>query len=194
MQPGRRGSCADLQDTGVTHVLLLGVAAGFEHCSASVSALAFDAEGERVAALSVVTATAASSKSAGDAAGPATAVLRVWSLDLGFRQRLQQLRGPVQLEPVVCKSVRQLAIGQIQLAMHDVCASGHAVTLGGRMYKSLCRLHLDVAGMQVPIPSSSGSTVSASPAMDLGYMVKWEPSGRVLAVAHRGKVLTMQAC
>lgn len=74
---------------------------------ASISALAFDAEGERVAALSLAAAAAVSAESAGGTAAPTSAVLRVWSLDLGIRQRLQQLRGPVPLEPIVCKSVRQ---------------------------------------------------------------------------------------
>lgn len=122
------------------------------HGHASISALAFDAEGERVVALSVAAAAAVSSKRAGDtAAEHMSAVLRVWSLDLGFRQRLQQLRGPVPLDPTVCKTVS--------------------------------------------LPSSSGSAGPGSlEALDLEYLVKWEPSGRVIAVLHGGKVLTMQAC
>lgn len=83
--------------------------------AAAVLALAFDAEGERMAAMSLGGGGGGFASPRGGGGG----VLRVWSLDLGFSQRLQQLRGLVSLEPVFCKSVS----GYMQNAMsRDTCA------------------------------------------------------------------------
>jgi hypothetical protein len=89
------------------------------HCSwvtadarhSDVSALAFDADGERLAALSVLptpaqpSAAASMGRAASGSMESISGIVRVWALELGFTQRLQQLRGPVPIEPTVCKAV-----------------------------------------------------------------------------------------
>lgn len=163
----------------------------------AISALAFDAQGERVAALSVVPPptlpSAGSGRGAGAAAGAASNVLRVWALELGFTQRLQQLRGPVSIEPIVCKSVSGSWIRQEGVTFNDELHSWfiavmHSVpvvqvnTMSAIMWDSQVAVHK-------PNAAASGSVV-----LDLGFQVKWQPSGKVVAVTHNDKVLTMQAC
>ena len=80
-----------------------------------VLALVFDADGGRLAALSVLPPPAQPSapESMGRAASgsmePVNGIVRVWALELGFTQRLQQLRGPVPIEPAICKAVSTVA-------------------------------------------------------------------------------------
>lgn len=81
-----------------------------------MSALAFDADGERLAALSVLpppaqpSAAASMGRAASGSMESVSGIVRVWALELGFTQRLQQLRGPVPIEPTICKAVSTVAI------------------------------------------------------------------------------------
>jgi hypothetical protein len=86
---------------------------GADASHSDVSALAFDATGARLAALSVMLpegqpSAAAVGRAAADKS--VSGVVRVWALELGFAQRLQQLRGPVPIEPAVCRPVSLAAV------------------------------------------------------------------------------------
>lgn len=161
--------------------------------AAAVSALAFDAEGERMAAVSV-------GGGGGGFASPrggGGVVLRVWSLDLAFTQRLQQLRGPVSLEPVFCKSVS----GYMHNAMsRDTCAPMRVTVLlmssafvllpmSTASFFTLPRLDRLSGHVQVSLLSTESAP---SAAIDLDYTVKWEPDGRI-GVMHAGAYLAMEA-
>lgn len=158
---------------------------------AAVSALAFNAEGERLAALSLVpptlppSASGAAKGAGGGADTNVSGVLRVWAVDLGFRQRLQQLRGPVSLEPIVCKSVSG---GSYLRGNLEVAWAGPAS----------CILTIRIIDMPTSVQPGVQVALHCSPAgegdLDLEFRVKWEPSGRVIAIMNAGKVLSMVAC